>query len=137
MLNICVCFSSSYSLVFNAAKTQLIKFSSCCSLPSRDSAELSFFEQKLQLTSQSVTHLGHILSHDLSDKEDIASVKKDLRTEKANSMLSIFSSCDQYTKSKLLQSFCLSLYGVSLWMALKSTTNCCRSSSFPPNRTFD
>ena len=32
-------------------------------------------------------------------------------------MLSIFSSCDQYTKSKLLQSFCLSLYGVSLWMA--------------------
>ena len=31
-------------------------------------------------------------------------------------MLSIFSSCDWYTKSKLLQSFCLSLYGALLWM---------------------
>ena len=31
-------------------------------------------------------------------------------------MLSIFSSCDRYTKSKLLQGFCLSLYGASLWM---------------------
>ena len=37
--------------------------------------------------------------------------------KKANSMLSIFSSYDPYTKNKLLQSFCRTLCGASLWMA--------------------
>ena len=32
-------------------------------------------------------------------------------------MLTIFRSCDPQTKSKLIQSFCLSLYGSALWMA--------------------
>ena len=32
-------------------------------------------------------------------------------------MLTIFRPCDPYTKTKLMQSFCLSLYGASLWMA--------------------
>ena len=32
-------------------------------------------------------------------------------------MLTIFRSCDPKTKTKLMQSFCLSLYGASLWMA--------------------
>lgn len=30
-------------------------------------------------------------------------------------MLSVFACCDPYIKNKLLQSFCLSLYGSSLW----------------------
>ena len=34
---------------------------------------------------------------------------------KANSMLCIFSSANPYVKTKLLKSFCLSLYGSSLW----------------------
>ena len=64
--------------------------------------------------SQSIVHLGHILSHDLSDREDIVSIKKDL-CRKANCLLHIFSSCNPHTKSILFQSFCLSLYGSALW----------------------
>ena len=64
--------------------------------------------------SQSIVHLGHILSHDLLDREDIVSIKKDL-CRKANCLLHIFSSCNPHIKSILFQSFCLSLYGSTLW----------------------
>ena len=61
-------------------------------------------------------HLGHILSSDLSDNLDIIAVKQGM-CRKANHMLTIFMPCDSYTKTKLMQSFCLSLYGASLWKA--------------------
>ena len=47
---------------------------------------------------------------------DIIAVKQGMY-HKANHMLTIFRPCDPYTKTKLMQSFCLSLYGASLWMA--------------------
>ena len=60
-----------------------------------------------------MVHLDHIHSSDLSDKEDIVA-NKDL-CRRANWMLSIFIGCDPLTKTKLFQSFCLSLYGSVLW----------------------
>ena len=63
-----------------------------------------------------MTHLGHILCSDLSDNLDIIAVKQGM-CRKANHMLTIFGPCDPYTKTKLMQSFCLSLYGASLWKA--------------------
>lgn len=112
MLMKCSCFAESHSLLFNAKKTQLIKFS-CCRTD--ESVELTFCGDQLKL-NKSVLHLGHILSSDLSDDEDIVAKRKDL-CRKANCMLSIFSSCDYLTKIKLFQSFCLSLYGCALWKA--------------------
>lgn len=75
---------------------------------------IRFFGQELQF-SQSVTHLWHILSHDLSNKDDFLSVRKDLW--RRSTVCSV--SCDPYTKSKLLQRFYLILYiyGASPWMA--------------------
>ena len=63
-------------------------------------------------------HLGHILSSDLSDSDnlDIIAVKQGMCC-KANLMLIIFRPCDPYAKTKLMQRFYLSLYGASLWMA--------------------
>ena len=53
-------------------------------------------------------------------------------------MLSVFSSCDRPTKTKLFQSFCLSLYGSSLWKSscpeLASLEG--KSGSFPVNVTL-
>ena len=70
--------------------------------------------------SRSVKHLGHILSSNLSDTEDIECVKKDL-TRKANCMLHSFSCCNPLVKTKLFSSFCLPLYGsASSASALKS-----------------
>ena len=106
-------FASSHSLIFNASKTQLIKFS--CTSSGCDSTEFSFCGERLGY-SKSVTHLGHILCSDLSDDLDIIAVKQGM-CHKANHMLTIFRPCDPYTKTKLMQSFCLSLYGASLWTA--------------------
>ena len=85
MLKTCTLFAESHSLLFNAKKTQLIKFS-CCRTD--DSVELTFCGDKLQL-NKSVVHLGHILSSDLSDDWDIIAKRKDL-CKKTNCMLSIF-----------------------------------------------
>ena len=110
MLKTCTLFAETHSLFFNAKKTQVIKFS-CCRTD--EVVNLVFCGDSLEL-SKSVVHLGHILSSDLSDDADIVSKKKDL-CKKANCMLSVFSSCDPLIKTRLFQSFCLSLYGCALW----------------------
>ena len=115
MLLMCSDFAKSHSLTFNAAKTQLIKFSRCSS---SSTAEFVFGGQKLAFCEY-VSHLGHILSRDLSDDADIVSIKKDM-CQKANYMLYTFAPCDPFTKSRLLESFCMSLYGSALWFSSSS-----------------
>lgn len=110
MLRTCSDFAQHHSLTFNATKTQLIKFSRCSSL---STAEFTFCGHKLAF-SEHVTHLGHILSGNLTDDADIASIKKDM-CQKANYMLYTFAPCDPFTKSRLLESFCMTLYGSALW----------------------
>ena len=64
--------------------------------------------------SNSVTHLGHRISHNLKDKEDILRAIKDLN-RKANSVLYTFSFIDIFTLCFLIKTYCLSLYGCTLW----------------------
>ena len=112
ILDTCRRVANSLSLFFNAAKTQLICFSSCAS-DTTSAPKKNFLGESLSLC-KTVTHLGHILSHDLSDAPDIRAKAKDL-AKKANYMLYSFSCCDQLTKTSLLQSFCLSLPGSATW----------------------
>ena len=113
MLDTCSSFASSHCLLFNASKTQLVRFSRSC--PPSDLHPASFLFNGLALhLSSSAKHLGHILCYNLSDNLDIVRAKKDL-TRKANCMLYSFSSSSPLVKTKLLSSFCLSLYGSALW----------------------
>ena len=57
--------------------------------------------------SNEVTHLGHILTPDLHDKNDIIRAVKDL-----NRLILFF--VDPFVKCFLFKSYCLSLYGCSL-----------------------
>ena len=114
MLSTCSSFAISHSLLFNVDKTQLIRFSRY-PMASTCTPVLSFNNLKLKL-NRSVTHLGHILTQDLSDNEDITSCQKDL-CRKANCMLHTFSCCDPFTKTELFRTFCLSLYGCALWLS--------------------
>ena len=110
MLYTCSSFASSRSLLFNASKTQLVRFSRTCS-SYYCSPAASFFFNGLELNlSRSAKHLDHILSSNLSDTNDIVRVKKDL-VRKANCILHSFSPCNPLVKTKLFDSFCLSLYG--------------------------
>ena len=114
MLNYCEDFAGFRGLIFNASKTQLISFGPQPSTPC--SANIRFFDATLPFCDV-VVHLGHLLCHDLSDSDDILSKAWDL-IRKANLMLYTFSAADPVVKSRLLQSYCLSLYGSALWKLL-------------------
>ena len=93
-------FATQHHLTFNPDKTQLIKFCKCADATS---PRFTFLGQSLCLRN-SVTHLGHILTHNLSDSEDISSISKDM-CRKANCMLHLFACCDPFIKTRLFQAF--------------------------------
>ena len=72
-----------------------------------------FGGQSLTLVDRA-SHLGHILRSDLSDTDDILRVQTDI-CRKANCLLSTFSATNPAVKTLLFHTFCLSLYGSSLW----------------------
>ena len=107
----CEQFALERGLVFNAAKTQLIRFGLQPS--TRCPAIITFNGIHLPFVNV-VVHLGHHISYDLSDTVDISMKTRDL-VRKANLMLRTFSAADPAVKTYLFQSYCLSLYGCSLW----------------------
>ena len=62
----------------------------------------------------SVTHLGHTLTANLMDGDDIFRCSRDF-VRKANGILIKFGFCEPFILTKLLTCFCLSLYGCALW----------------------
>ena len=69
----------------------------------------------MQLTFvDTVVHLGHTLSCNLSDSEDIEIKTKDF-IRRANCLLLNIGVCSAAVKSTLLQLFCMSFYGAALW----------------------
>ena len=121
MLHVCSAFADDYGLRFNPTKTQLICFTRSHSHPPPHTP-LKFGGVPL-FYKDAVSHLGHILSHDLSDSADIIRATRDM-VRKANCLLTTFSCADSLVTTHLFRSFCLSLYGASLWRssskALKS-----------------
>ena len=111
MLHICESFASSHGLLFNASKTQLICFHSPGSV--KQHPTIIFNNTKLHYSDR-VMHLGHILTSNLDDREDIIRVIKDIN-RKANLVLCKFHAADPFIKCHLIKSYCLSLYGATLW----------------------
>ena len=111
MLSICSNFATAHKLEFNTSKTQLICFRKTrhCSFP-----VLIHLNGHLLHPSDKVVHLGHILTYNLRDTDDILRSCKDLN-RKANYILLTFKAVDPFVKSFLIKSFCLSLYGCCLW----------------------
>ena len=111
MLNICCDYASRHGLEFNTSKSQLI----CFRRSSRYTSSASIIMNGEPLTfSDEVCHLGHILTYNLHDKNDIIRATKDFN-RKSNFVLSTFKNVDPSVKSFLIKSFCLSLYGCNLW----------------------
>ena len=107
MLAICTSFASSHGLLFNTGKTQLILFRKNASKLPND--VINFNGTTLQY-SEYVQHLGHLLSFNLDDKEDISrATKKFIRT-----VLCTFRFAGPFVLTYLLKSYCLSLYGCTL-----------------------
>ena len=111
MLHTCESFSVSHGLKFNASKTQLIRFGSSPS--SNCQATIFFCGSRLQFVD-TVTHLGHVLSFNLSDSTDIILKTRNM-VKMANCLLYSFSGIDPVTLTRLFNSFCLSLHGAAIW----------------------
>ena len=110
MFNLCESFAYSYGLKFNASKTQLIRFG--LSLSNTCNTRIVFCGEQLVFLN-TVCHLGHHLSYNLSD-EDINRKCHDF-LKKANILLVNFKFCSPSTLTCLFRSFCLSLYECALW----------------------
>ena len=86
MLNCCENFATIRGLKFNPSKTQLIRFfpfpSSCCS------ACFYFCGQQLPFLD-TVSHLGHLLHHNLRDVQDVNCKLRDM-VRKANCLFATF-----------------------------------------------
>ena len=111
MLRVCEDFAIFHCLKFNPAKARLIRFGSKTSTGCHD--VFSFCGTRFPLLDV-VTHLGHVLRHDLDDSDDIIRASHEMVC-KANCMLRSFAGADLIVKTKLLQVYCLALYGSALW----------------------
>ena len=105
---------------FNSEKTQLICFRKNVRQVSVDHIE---FNGVLLKFSNKVLHLGHLLSFDLSDKDDVIRATKDVN-RKANLVLYTFRHADPFVLTFLYKMYCLSLYGCTLWFLSSTSLRC-------------
>ena len=73
-----------------------------------------FVEKLLNVPDLSCTHLGHTLTANLSDGDDIFRCSLDF-IRQANGILVKFGSCDPFVLTNPLTCFCMSYYRCALW----------------------
>ena len=111
MLQYCSIFADCHNVLFNPAKSHCIQF---CSKPA-DVVQYSVYLQGQQLTwVERVTHLGHVLSANTDDGNDIRKRMSDFVCQ-ANYFLAKFGHLSVIIRSKLFANFCQSYYGCQLW----------------------
>ena len=111
MLSLCTSYAASHGLFFNSEKSQLICFRKHTYPVPVDVIELNGVPL---MFLKMVFHLGHLLSFDPSDQEDIIRINKDIN-RKANSIMCTFRYADPFVLTYLFKMYCLPLYGCTLW----------------------
>ena len=111
LLAICEKSGSDLRLNFNLDKTQCIRFSR----ERLGGHGIAFqFCGKYIRCVEYVSHLGHIISHDLKNDLDIQRCKRDF-IRRANGVLSHFDFCTPEGLTQVLHSYCMSFYWYTLW----------------------
>ena len=112
MLRICEEYGREFCVSFNAAKSASMycgKKLACCP------DGLTFYIDGKEITVvKKYQHLGHIISAQLDDKDDILA-KRNSFCGKINNVLCYFRSCDPLVKVKLLRHYCCDYYGSVIW----------------------
>lgn len=119
MLDICCEYAVSKKIIFNSDKSKLVLFSRdiITFVPELYMTNAAGVKQKLEL-DPSPTYLGHKLSHDLLDENDIV-MQTNKFNSKANAVLSDFKNVCMSQRFQLLVTFCTSFYGSQLWATSK------------------
>ena len=124
MLSICSSYAASQGLIFNSEKTQLVCYRKYAHEPLH--ANILFNGISLQY-SDKVLHLGHLLSFDLNDRDDIVRATKDVN-RKVNYIIYTFRYLGSFRNDLPFQnvlSIALWLYFmVSLLFISKTSASC-------------
>ena len=110
MLKICSEFSKTFVLIFNADKCKCIHFP--CSSSKSEKLQICFDGKTLPNTSIEC-HLGNIIGPNIMNSR-IKRSTDDLYM-RTNQLLSSFGFIKGNVKRKLLNSFCMAVYGSQLW----------------------
>ena len=116
LLKLCEEYAQTYSVLFNGAKSK------CVVCESRSKVKVLGFNRDVRFSMNgsvidivgSWAHLGHIISADKDDGLDIMQRSSKL-VGQINSVICTFANLDPIVKTKLLKSYCMSLYGSELW----------------------
>ena len=117
MLNICDDYATKCDVLFNAKKSKCIRCHPIGAVKylSRFTFNPSFFigSNYIEFVDK-WPHLGHIITNDCDDFEDIKAKKSSLIGH-INKILCTFSNFNCCTKAKQVKSHCTSFYGTELW----------------------
>ena len=117
MLRICDEFAAQFNVVFNATKSKCIRCLSVgaprhichfTTLPS-----FCIGSQVIEYVDK-WPHLGHIITTDCDDAEDIRKSKLNFIGQ-SNKIVFNFRNVDSATKTKLFKAYCTSFYGAEIW----------------------
>jgi Reverse transcriptase (RNA-dependent DNA polymerase) len=111
MLDYCSQFADNNNILFNPVKSHCIKF---CSGNMRVTQYPVQLQGTPMIWCDQITHLGHILGHNLNDRLDIAN-KINKFCSQTNYFLATFGHITPLIKAKLFTTYCCSFFGSVLW----------------------
>ena len=117
MLHVCDIYAAQYNVLFNANKSKYI----CCHPVGMTKCFTSSFcypafsigSQPIELVEK-WPHLGHIITQDCNDSEDVLAKRTSLISQ-LNKIICSFRNVNCLTKTKLVKAYCTSFYGAELW----------------------
>ena len=112
LLKICEEYGAEFSVTFNASKSAWM-YSTKHERPLSSDVHFCVDDKYIPYVTQYL-HLGHVISADTNDKQDILN-RRNAVCGKLNYLLCHFWKCDPFVKSKLLRNFCCDFYGSCLW----------------------
>ena len=119
LLAVCEKFGDDNDILFNANKSAIMFFKSSY-IPNFKIPTFSLNDNDINVVD-TFKYLGHFISKNLSDKEDIERQRKKLYAQ-GNSLIRKFHMCTLETKLLLFNTYCSSMYSVQLWTNYAHTT---------------
>ena len=114
MLNICERYANDKKITFNASKSQLLHFSKKNNPLHNKKPILRMKHGQIIPYVEKCIHLGNTLNSSSIEHAMLDSAIIDLNV-KTNNLLSEFSFSESITLSRLFKSYCMNVYGSSLW----------------------
>ena len=117
LLSVCSAYGIEHDITYNSAKSNVMIF--CCN-KMKDIHIPNFLLNNVLLTRVTkYKYLGHCISDDLSDDDDMARQYRQIYAQ-GNALLRKCFMCTESVKITLFRSFCTSLYTCELWCQYRS-----------------